>query len=90
MNFLKTWLKEIFIAQALILTGKRSLKRQKIKEITKETEKERQENQKTKLVKVNEKRKIIQEKENMKGQQATVDKNLPVVQARCAVFLILC
>ena len=32
----------IFVAQAVILTGKRSLKRRKIKEITKEKEKTRE------------------------------------------------
>ena len=31
-------------------------------------------------------KKIIEEKENMKGQQAAFDKILPGVQARCAVF----
>ena len=48
---LKTWLKGLFVAQAVILTGKRSLKRQKIKEITKEKEKKRQENQKNEVIK---------------------------------------
>ena len=32
------------------------------------------------------KKKIIEEKENMKGQQAAFDKSLPAFQARCAVF----
>ena len=32
-------------------------------------------------------KKIIEEKENMKVQQAAFDKILPGVQARCAVFL---
>ena len=31
-------------------------------------------------------KKIIEEKENMKVQQAAFDKILPGVQARCAVF----
>ena len=48
---LKTWFKGLFVAQAVMLTGKRSLKRQKIKEITKEKEKKRQENQKTEVIK---------------------------------------
>ena len=48
---LKTWLKGPFGAQAVILTGKRSLKIQKIKEITKEKEKKRQENQKNEDIK---------------------------------------
>ena len=41
----------IFVAQAVILTVKRSLKRRKIKQITKEKEKKRQENQKNEVIK---------------------------------------
>ena len=33
-------------------------------------------------------KKIIEEKENMKVQQAAFDKILPGVQARCAVFFL--
>ena len=33
-----------------------------------------------------EKKKIIEEKENMKGQQAAFDKMLPGVKARFAIF----
>ena len=54
-----------------------------MKEITKEKD---QRIRKTKLYKGMGK-KIIEEKENMKGQQAAFDKILPGVQARCAVFL---
>ena len=43
-------MKALFVAQAVILTGKRSLKRQKIKEI-KEKLKKRQENQKKEVIK---------------------------------------
>ena len=59
---LKTWLKGHFVAQTVILTGKRSLKRQKIKEITKEKEKKRQENQKNEVIKRKGKNKIRKEK----------------------------
>ena len=48
---LKTSLKVLFLAQAIILTGRRILKRQKIKEITKEKEKKRQQNQKNEVLK---------------------------------------
>ena len=65
---LKTLLKVLFVAQAFILRGKRSLKRQKIKEITKEKEKKRQENQKNGVYKGKEKIKIRKEKENMIGK----------------------
>ena len=41
----------IFAAQAVILMGKRSLKRQMIKEVTREKEKKRQENQKNEVIK---------------------------------------
>ena len=81
----------IFVAQALILTGKRSLKRQMIKEVTKEKGKKRQENQKNEVIKRKgkNKNKKNKEKENMKvNQQAAVDKSLPGVQARCAVLFI--
>ena len=43
-------MKALFVAQALVLTGKRSLKRQKIKDI-KEKLKKRQENQKKEVIK---------------------------------------
>ena len=39
------------LAKAVILTGKRSLKRQNMKEVTKEKEKKRQENQKNEIIK---------------------------------------
>ena len=66
----------------------RSLKTQKIKEITKEKEKKRQENQKNEVIKRKGKNKKRKVKENMKeNQQAAVEKSLPGVQARCAVFL---
>ena len=45
---LLTWLKGIFVAKAVILTEKRSQKREKI-EIRKEKEKKRQENQKNEI-----------------------------------------
>ena len=41
----------IFVAQAVILTEKRSLKRQMIKEVTKEKGRKRQENQKNEVIK---------------------------------------
>ena len=41
----------IFVAQAVILTVKRSLKRRTIKHITKQKEKKRQENQKNEVIK---------------------------------------
>jgi len=44
-------LKGLSLATAVILTGKRSLERQKIKEITKEGEKKRQDNQKNDVIK---------------------------------------
>ena len=56
----------IFVAKAVILTGKRSLKRQNMKEITKEKEKKRQENQKNEVIKG--KVKIRTERENMAGK----------------------
>ena len=86
---LKTWLKGLFVAQAVILKGKRSLKRHKIKEITREKEKKRPENQKKEVIKRREKIKIRKEKKKKiwKGnQRPAVDKSLPGVQARCAVF----
>ena len=66
---LKTWLKGLFVAQAVILTGKRSLKRQKIKEITKEKEKKRQENQKNEVIK--RKGKDKKRKRKYKGKSAS-------------------
>ena len=41
----------IFVAHAVILTVKRSLKRRTIKQITKQKEKKRQENQKNEVIK---------------------------------------
>ena len=71
------------------MTIKRSLKRQKIKQITKEKEKKRQQNQKNEVVKG--KVKIRKEKENTKkNEQAAVDKRLSEVLARYAVFFFLC
>ena len=63
---LKTLLKGLFVAQAFILTGKRSLKRQKIKEITKEKEKKRQESQKNEVLKRKGKNKNKKRKEKKK------------------------
>ena len=51
MDVFKNSVKRTFLAQVFILTGKRSLKIQKIKEITKEKEKKRQENQKNEDIK---------------------------------------
>merc|ERR1712030_209105 len=77
---LKTWLKGLFVAQTVILTGKRSLKRQKIKDITKEKEKKRQENQKNEVIKrkgknKNKKRKEKKKKICMGNRQTAVDKS---------------
>ena len=55
------------LAKAVILTGKRSLKRQNMKEITKEKEKKRQENQKNEIIR--RKVKIRKEIENIKKNQ---------------------
>ena len=85
---LKTWLKGLFVAQAVILTGQRSLKRQKIKQITKEKDQKRRENQKNEVIKRKGKDKKRKEKENIKENQQADDKNLPGVQARCAVFFL--
>jgi len=68
---LKTWLKGLFVAQAVILTGKRSLKRQKIKEITKEKEKKRQENQKNEVIKRKGKNKNKKRKRKYEGKSAS-------------------
>ena len=74
----------IFVAQAVIPTGKCSLKRREIKQITKEKKRKDNRIRKTKLQKGNVK--IRKEKENIKeNQQAAVDKSLPGVQVRCAV-----
>ena len=54
-----------------------------MKEITKEKEEKRQDNQKNEVLKRKGKNKDNKRKENMKGQQAALDKNLPGVQARC-------
>ena len=54
------------LAKAVILTGEKSLKRQNTKEITKEKEKKRQENQKNEVIKG--KVKIRTERENMAGK----------------------
>ena len=59
----------IFVAQAVILTGKRSLKRRKIKQITKEKEKKRQENQKNEVIK--RKGKDKKRKRKYKGKSAS-------------------
>ena len=61
----------ISVAQAVILTVKRSLKDER-KADNKEKENKRQENQKNEVI----------------NQQAAVNKCLPGVQARCAVFFL--
>ena len=68
---LKTWLKGLFVAQAVMLTGKRSLKWQKIKEITKEKEKKRQENQKNEVIKRKGKNKNKKRKRKYEGKSAS-------------------
>ena len=65
---LKTWLKELFVAQAVIMTGKRSLKRPKIKRLTNEKEKNRKENHKKDVTKWKGK-KNKKRKENMYENQ---------------------
>merc|ERR1712208_40818 len=75
----------IFVAQAVILTVKRSLKRRK-KADNKEKEKKRQKNQKNEIIR--RKGKDKKRKRNIKENQHAADKNLPGVQARCAVFYI--
>ena len=64
------------------MTGKRSLKRHRIKEITKEKEKKRREKQKNEAI--TRKGKDKKKKISKENQQA-VDKSLLGVQARCAV-----
>ena len=60
-------------------------KKTKEKEITIKKEKTRE--SKKRSYKKEWKKKILEEKENMKVQQAAFDKILPGVQARCAVLL---
>ena len=62
----------IFVEQAVILTGKRRLKREKIQEITKEKEKKREENQKNEVIKrkgknKDKKRKEIEKRKRKSG-----------------------
>ena len=77
----------MLVVQAVILTVKRSLKRRKIKEVTKEKEKKRQENQKNEVIK--RKGKIRKENENKKdNQQAAVDK-VSQGSKRVALFFFL-
>ena len=92
MDFLKNLIKRTFCSTSFIFTGKRSLKRHNIKEIKKEREKKRQENQKNEVIKRKEKNDKKKRKEKKKGlwkenQKAAVDKSLPGVQARCALFM---
>ena len=69
MISLKTWLEGLFVTPAVILTWKRSLEKQKIREITKEREKKRHENQKSEVIKRKKnKDKKRKDKENMGGK----------------------